>query len=106
MQSRVKNRIKQLRGGSDDSSEIFLHLLADAAPALTADGLIIRNIAYRERHIDLELQANSLQILEAVKSRLETQRNIKAVLSTSVEKDKVSARLRLEYIAEATEEKQ
>ena len=103
MQSRVKNRLKQLRGGDDESNEIFLQMLAEAAPALTTEGLIIRNIAYRERHIDLELQANSLQILETAKSKLDTQRTIKAVLSTSVEKDKVSARLRLEPVMEKAE---
>lgn len=106
MQSRVKNRIKQLRGGSDDSQELFLQMLADAAPALTGEGLSIHNIAYRERHIDLELQASTLQILEAAKSRLDTQHNLKSVLSTSVEKDKVKARLRIEYIADKAENKQ
>ncbi|MBI3186912.1 MAG: hypothetical protein HYZ31_03440 [Gammaproteobacteria bacterium] len=96
MQSRVKNRLKQLRGGADDSQEIFLQMLADAAPFLTVDGLSIHGIAYRERHIDLELQANSLQILESAKSKLDTQASLKTVLSTSVEKDKVKARLRIE----------
>lgn len=96
MQSRVKNRLKQLRGGEDESQEIFLQILADAAPFLTTEGLTIRGIAYRERHIDLELQANSLQVLESAKSKIDSQRNLQSVLSTSVEKDKVKGRLRLE----------
>lgn len=106
MQSRVKNRLKQLRGGGDDTQEIFLQILAEAAPALTAEGLSIRGIAYRERHIDMELQASSLQILEAAKAKLDAQRSLKSVLSTSVEKDKVSARLRLEQVAQTTEAEQ
>jgi general secretion pathway protein L len=106
MQSRVKNRLKQLRGGEDESQELFLQILADAAPALTADGLTIQGIAYRERHIDLELQANSLQILEAAKSRLDTVAGLKSVLSTSVEKDKVRARLRIEQLTLNDEAKQ
>jgi general secretion pathway protein L len=106
MQSRVKNRLKQLRGGEDDSQELFLQILADAAPALTTDGLTIQGIAYRERHIDLELQANTLQILEAAKSRLDTIPGLKSVLSTSVEKDKVRARLRIDQITLNDEAKQ
>lgn len=106
MESRVKNRLKQLRGGDDDSREIFLQILADAAPALSTEGLIIRGIAYRERHIDLELQAPTLQILETARAKLETLPGLKSVLSTSVEKDKVNARLRIEQSAQTDKAKQ
>ncbi|MDQ1362869.1 MAG: ral secretion pathway protein [Pseudomonadota bacterium] len=106
MQSRVKNRLKQLKGGGDKSQEIFLQILAEAAPALMADGLVIRGIAYRERHVDMELQATSLDILEAARSRLDNQHRIKSVLSTSVEKDKATGRLRLEQVIQDAEDGQ
>ncbi len=98
MRSRIKTQLKELRGGlSDDTQQHFLQILADATPALASNPKIsINGIVYRNRRVDIELQADSLQSLEAVKSQLVAIPQLKTLLSTSVEKDKVNGRLRLE----------
>ncbi|TNF36928.1 MAG: hypothetical protein EP315_03540 [Gammaproteobacteria bacterium] len=98
MRKRAERRLDELRGGGSSSDDdLFLQMLADATPALTANNKItIHGMVYRNKHIDLELQADSLQSLEAVKNQLGAISSIKSTLSTSVEKDKVKGRLRLE----------
>lgn len=98
MRNRMKNRLKELKSGSGASGDqIFLSILAEAAPALSSNPKVtINGISYRSKHLDLDLQTDSLQNLEAVKNQLAAIRGIKTVLSTSVEKDTVKGRLRLE----------
>lgn len=98
MRNRMKNRLKELKSGNSSSGdELFLNILAEATPALASNKKVtINGISYRSKHLDLDLQTDSLQNLEAVKNKLATIRGIKAVLSTSVEKDTVKGRLRLE----------
>jgi len=98
MRKRMERRLAALQsGGSDNNDEIFLKLLADTAGVLSQQKqLNILAMVYRNKHIDIELSADSLQTLEAIKNQLSQQRNIKTVLSTSVEKGKVSGRLRVE----------
>ena len=98
MRKRMEQSLKEARGDSSSNDEqLFLKLLADAAPALGNNRKItINGIVYRNKFIDLDLQADSLQTLEAVKTRLSATPGLKIVISTSVEKDKVKGRLRLE----------
>jgi type II secretory pathway component PulL len=93
----MEQTLKELRSGKGMDQPDFLHLLSTASAALGADKkIIIQAMVYRNQHIDLELQADSLQSLENLKTKLTGLRDIKAVLSTSIEKDKVNGRLRLE----------
>ncbi len=98
MRKRMERRLAALQaGGSDNNNEVFLQLLADTANVLSQQKqLSILAMVYRNKHIDIELSADSLQTLETVKNQLSQQRNIKTVLSTSVEKGKVNGRLRVE----------
>jgi len=98
MRKRMERRLKALQsGGRDNNDEVFLKLLADTAHVLSQQKqLNILAMVYRNQHIDIELSADSLQTLETVKNQLSQQINIKSVLSTSVEKGKVSGRLRVE----------
>jgi general secretion pathway protein L len=96
MQARVKKRLEELKGG-DGAEEIFLPIMTAAGPILAAEGVSIRALAYREKHIDLELQASSLQTLDNAKTKLDALQGIKTTLSTSMEKDKITGRLRLEH---------
>ncbi|MFW2373977.1 MAG: type II secretion system protein GspL [Gammaproteobacteria bacterium] len=98
MRNRMKNRLKELKSGSGTGSDqVFLDILAEAAPALTSNKKVtINGISYRSKHLDLDLQTDSLQNLESVKNKLAAIRGIKAILSTTVEKDTVKGRLRLE----------
>lgn len=98
MRKRVERRLKELQsGGGDGNNELFLQLLAETAPALSQQKKIkIKAMVYRNKHIDLEISADSLQTLEAVKSHLSSRPGIKIVLSTSIEKDNITGRLRVE----------
>lgn len=98
MRNRMKTRLKELKSGSASSADqIFLDMLAQASPALSSNKKVtINGISYRNKHLDLDLQTDSLQNLESVKNKLAAIPGIKTVLSTSVEKDKVKGRLRLE----------
>lgn len=98
MRNRMKNRLKDLKSGSGTGSDqVFLDILAEAAPALASNNKVtINGISYRSKHLDLDLQTDSLQHLESVKNKLAAIPGIKTILSTSVEKDTVKGRLRLE----------
>ena len=98
MQKRVERRLKDLKSTGDaDYSNGFLNILSEATPALSANKKInIKAAIYRNNYIDIDLSATSLQDIEQVKSRLLESKKIKTVLSTTVEKDKVKGRLRLE----------
>jgi len=90
--------LSDIRGnGNSDEKQLFLSLLAEATPALSNNSkLTINGIIFRNKFVDFDIQADSLQTLEAVKSRLLNIASIKIVMSTTVEKDKVKGRLRLE----------
>ncbi|HEY9034243.1 MAG TPA: type II secretion system protein GspL, partial [Pseudomonadales bacterium] len=97
MQKRMERRLQELRGGGSGSDEeAFLELLSGAAQSFGNQAVTIHGMVYNNKHIDMELQASSLQALESVKNKLNSIKNIKTTLSTSVEKDKVKGRLRLE----------
>ena len=96
MQKRMERRLTELRGGVGDDEEAFLDLLSGAAQSIDSKQITIHGMVYNNKHIDMELQANSLQALENVKNKMNSIKNIKTTLSTSVEKDKVKGRLRLE----------
>ena len=98
MQKRMERRLNELRGGGgSEDQQAFLQLLAHASPALSSNKKVaITAMVYRNKHVDMELQADSLQSLESVKAQLSAIKGIKTVLSTSIEKNKVTGRLRLE----------
>ncbi len=98
MKQRVERRLKDLKSGGTDTNENgFLQLLSKASPALTAnDKTKIKAAIYRNNYIDLDLSAKSLQDIEKLKDKLSSIPGIKTVLSTTVEKDTVKGRLRLE----------
>lgn len=98
IRNRMERQLKELRGGGGDmNQDDFLKLLSLASPALASNKKVsINAMVYRNKHIDMELQADSLQSLENIKSQLTSIRGLKTLLSTSVEKNKVSGRLRLE----------
>ena len=98
MRKRMENKLKEARGGGDNKDDqLFLQLLSDATPAfINNQKITINGMVFRNKFIDIDLQADSLQTLEAVKTKLTTIPGLKTVISTSVEKDKVKGRLRLE----------
>ncbi len=98
MQTRVKRRLNDLKsGGTGSSSTSFLKILSKVAPALAEDGKVtIKATVYKNNYIDVDLTAKTLQDMEQVKNKLVAIPGIKTVLSTTVKKDGVKGRLRLE----------
>lgn len=98
MQKRVERQLQELKSASSrDNNNRFLYLLSSATPALSqASNITINAAVFRSNYLDLDISTNSLQNIEQVKSQLLKLPDIKTVLSTTVEKDKVNGRLRLE----------
>jgi len=98
MQKRVERRLKDLKsGGAGSSAGGFLQILSKASPALSKnDRTNIKAAVYRNNYIDIDLTAKSLDDIEKLKNKLAAIPGIKTVLSTTVEKDSVKGRLRLE----------
>lgn len=98
IQKRIERKLNELKTGSaSDSNAGFLQLLDKAATALSRNPAVqIQAAVYRNKSIDIDLTAKRLQDIEQLKTELDKQPGIKAVLSTTVEKDKVQGRLRLE----------
>ena len=98
MQKRVERRLDELKsGGSGSNTSGFLQILSKVSPALRGnDKIDIKAAIYRNNYIDVDLTAKSLQDIETIKNKLVAIPGIKTVLSTTVEKDKVKGRLRLE----------
>lgn len=98
MQKRVERHLRDLKtGGGADNSNVFLHILSKATPALSqGDKITLNSAVFRNSSIDIDISSSSLQNIELVKSRLLKISELKTTLSTTVEKNKVNGRLRLE----------
>ena len=98
MKKRVERRLKDLNsGGKSSNKHQFLNLLSKASPALTlSDQFSIDTAVYKNNYIDFNITTTSLQSIESIKHKLDSIPGLKTVLSTSVEKKQVKARLRLE----------
>jgi general secretion pathway protein L len=98
MKIRVERRLNDLKGGgSGDNKNGFLQILSKVSPSLTEQGKVdIQAAVFRNNYIDVDLTAKSLQDIENIKNKLAAIPGIKTVLSTTVEKDSIKGRLRLE----------
>jgi len=98
MKTRVERRLKSLQSGGAGSNESgFLQILSKVSPALSKnDRTNIKAAVYRNNYIDMDLTAKTLDDIEKLKNKLAAIPGIKTVLSTTVEKDSVKGRLRLE----------
>jgi len=98
MRKRVERRLDELKtGGSGKSNTGFLQILSKVTPVLSSNNKLDINAAvYKSNYVDLDLTAKSLDDIEKTKQQLANIPGIKTVLSTTVEKDSVKGRLRLE----------
>ncbi len=98
MRKRVERKLRDLKQqSSNESSSDFLNILNQGADSLTSGNKVkIVAIAYRGTHIDFEMTATSLQDIEQLKLKLDKIAGLNSVLSTTVEKNTVKGRLRLE----------
>ncbi len=98
MKTRVERKLKELkRGSTAASSQGFLEILDKTAVILSQQKTITINAAiYRGNQLDMDLSAKALQDIEQLKNQLDKIAGIQTTLSTTVEKDIVKGRLRME----------
>lgn len=98
MKNRVDRRLRELKTGSSASNDNgFLQILSKVSPVISENKKIdIKAAVYKNNFVDLDITAKSLQDIEQVKEKLSAISGITTVLSTTVEKDIVKGRLRLE----------
>lgn len=94
----MENQLKALRKGTGKAESGFVELLADTASALSKDNkLNIDAINYRNRRMELDITAEKLGDLEALKNDLVKNRQLKVEILSATSEDKiVKGRLRVE----------
>ncbi len=95
----MRSRVKLLQaggGGIDDSS--FIAMMSAIGVALReVEKPTVTSMNYRAGKLDVQLDTASLQDIDKIKSRLETDEKLKAeVKSANKDKDRIKARLRIE----------
>ena len=96
----MKQKLKELRKQSGQSTTTMSEMLSAAAPILmSAKGMKINNLRYQDGKMDLELELKDLQSLDALKEKLAQKQDWKVeIQSASSRKDKVESRLQIRSI--------
>lgn len=97
--AQMEQKLRQLQGSSGGGNTGFLALLAETASILRATkGIAVNGASYRDGRLDLELQADNLQILDGLKQALVSTGHMDAkIQSATTEADrKVKSRIRIE----------
>ncbi len=99
--AQMEQQLKQLqrRGGGDVAG--FLVMLAQVGEVLrSTEGVNINGATYRDGRLDLDLQADSLQILDGLKQALVAEGRMQADIqsATSEEGQKVRSRIRIQGV--------
>ena len=97
--AQMEQKLRQLQGSSGGGNTDFLALLAETASVLRATkGISVKGASYRDGRLDLELQADNLQILDGLKQALVNTGHMNAkIQSATTEKDrKVKSRIRIQ----------
>ncbi len=95
MEQQLK-QLQRLSGGSDVS---FLGMFAETASVARAmEGISIQGVSYREGRLDLDLRADSLQVLDTFKQSLVSGGRVNAEIksATTGNDQKVNSRIRIE----------
>lgn len=97
--AQMEQQLKQLqrRAGGGDAS--FLGMFAETASVVrTAKGISVQGASYRDGRLDLDLQADNLQVLDSFKQSLVSSGRMNAeIQSATTEGDqKVKSRIRIE----------
>lgn len=97
--AQMEQKLKELeRSASGDGPE-FLKLIGEAAGVIrAAEGVEVQGASYRVGRLDLELEAESLQILDQLKQSLDASGHMKAEIQSATTQGgkKVSSRMRIE----------
>jgi general secretion pathway protein L len=99
--AQMEQQLTQLRRGSGGGNTDFLPLLAETAKILRAtQGVNVRGASYRDGRLDLDLQADSLQILDGLKQALSGGGQMQAEIqsATTDAEQKVNSRIRVQGV--------
>ena len=99
--AQMEQQLKQLQRGAGGGNTDFLFMLAETAKVLRATrGIDIQGASYRDGRLDLELQADNLQILDQLKQSLAAGGRMQAeIQSASTETgQKVKSRIRVQGV--------
>lgn len=93
----MEQKLQQLRKRTGNSSQTFSEMLNRSAPILSkTNGLDIKSLRYQAGTIELGVELKNLQMLDTLKSNLQSQLGWKVdVQNAASDKNKVSARLKL-----------
>lgn len=95
----MKSRVKlALAGGGGIDDDSFIAMMSAVGAALgVAQEPTVKTMNYRSGRLDIELETASLQDIDKIKSRLETDKKLKAdVKSANKDKNRIKAKLRVE----------
>jgi len=97
--AQMEQQLKRLQRRTGGSHTDFLTLFATTANLVrTATGIAVQGASYRDGRLDLDLQADNLQLLDALKQQLVKQGHLQAEIqsATTDANQKVKSRIRIE----------
>ena len=97
----MERKLQELRGGDSGAGKQFLALLADTGAVLRqSNGVVIRNVRYKNSEMDLELEVPNLQVLDQLKNKLTAENKLTVEIQSAASKDdKVQGRLHIKSIS-------
>jgi len=97
----MEQQLSQLQRSAGGGNTDFLFMLAETAGVLRAtQGINIQGASYRDGRLDLELQADNLQILDQLKQSLAASGRMQAEIQSATTEagQKVKSRLRVQGV--------
>ncbi len=99
--AQMEQQLSQLQRSAGGGNTDFLFMLAETAGVLRAtQGINIQGASYRDGRLDLELQADNLQILDQLKQSLAASGRMQAEIQSATTEagQKVKSRLRIQGV--------
>ncbi len=100
--AQMDQQLKELQRRAGGGSADFLGMFAETASVVrSAEGISVQGASYRDGRLDLDLQADNLQLLDSLKQALASSGRMNAqIQSATTDKDqKVKSRIRIEVKA-------
>ncbi len=95
----MEQKLKQLKGGTGNTSQGFMFLLAESFGTINQDKekITLQSLTFRNNRMDIGLEGSDLQAVENLNKNLNNNKNITSeITSSSSEKDTVKGNLRIE----------
>ena len=97
--AQMEQKLKELKGGSGNSSNGLIFLLAESFGTINQDreNITLQSLTFRNNKMDVGLDSANLQAIETLNKNINNSSKIKSeITSSSSEKDKVKGNLRIE----------